>query len=68
MKRLTNVMGLVIGENQHAFVEGEQIMDAVMVANEVVDNFVGNKSEGIMCKLDMEKAYEHVSRSLWAIC
>lgn len=43
MKRLTNVMGLVIGENQHAFVEGEQIMDAVMVANEVVDNFVGNK-------------------------
>lgn len=59
-KRMSNVMGEVIGENQNAFVEGRQILDAVMVVNEVVDDLVGQKKEGIICKIDMEKAYDRV--------
>lgn len=59
-KRLSNVLGLVIRENQHAFVEGRQIMDVVMVANELVDGLVGNKNEGILYKLDIEKSYDYV--------
>lgn len=41
--------------------EGRQILDAVMVANEFVDDLVSRKREGILFKLDMEKAYDHVS-------
>lgn len=39
VERLSCVLGEVIGECQHAFVEGRQILEAVMAANEVVDCF-----------------------------
>lgn len=54
------VLGEVIGECQHAFVEGRQILDAVMVASEVVDEVVRSRKDGVLCKLDMEKTYNHV--------
>lgn len=59
-KHLYKVLGKVIGESQHAFLDGRQIMDIVLVANEVVDELVSNKREGIMCKLFMKKAYDHI--------
>lgn len=59
--RMASVLRNVIGESQHAFVDGHQIVDAILVANEVVDDIVGNGREGILCKLDMEKAYNHVN-------
>lgn len=51
----------VIRESQHVFVEGRQILDAVLLANEMVNDLVACKKEGIMCKLDIEKAYDHVN-------
>lgn len=62
-RRLANVLHLIIGENQHAFVEGKQIFDVFMIANELVDDLITQKKKGIMCKLDMEKAFDHVSWS-----
>lgn len=59
--RLSGVLGIVIRENQHVFVEGRQIMDAVLVANAVVDDLINSKRDVILCKLDMEKAYDHAS-------
>lgn len=41
--------------------EGIQILDAVMVANEVVDDLGRNKRERMLYKLDIEKAYDHVT-------
>lgn len=61
VRRLSQVLGEVIGECQHAFVEGRQILDAIMSANEVVDDLVACKKEGLICKLDVEKAYDYVS-------
>lgn len=57
---LSRVIGEVIGKSQHVFIEGKQILDAVLVASEVVDEVVGRGENGVFCKLDMEKAYNHV--------
>lgn len=59
--RLARVLGEVVGECQHALVEGKQILDVVLTANEVVDELVSRGKEGFICKLNMEKAYDHVS-------
>lgn len=60
-RRLTKVLREVTGERQNVFVEGRQILDAMIVANEVVDELMSSKKEGLSCKLDMEKAYENVN-------
>lgn len=60
-RRLSRVLGEIIGESQHAFMEGRQLLDTVMATNEVVDDLVASKNEGLICKLSMEKAYNHVS-------
>ena len=61
--RLKGCMSQVILKAQNAFVEGRQILDAVLVANEVIDSVVRGNSSAIMCKLDLEKAYDHVNWS-----
>lgn len=59
--RLRKVIGKVISESQHAFVGERQILDASLIANEVIDARLRNGVLGLLCKLDIEKAYDHVS-------
>ena len=56
-KVLKKVMHSLINEAQNAFVEGRQIMDASLLANEVIDTMLKRKERGVLCKLDIEKAY-----------
>lgn len=36
-------------------------MDAALIANECVDTRMRGEVAGIICKLDLEKAYDHVN-------
>ena len=59
--RIKRVMGKIISQSQSAFVKGRQILYAVLIANEVVDSILRRKESGLVCKLDIEKAYDNIS-------
>ena len=61
--RLKKVVRKVVSSTQIAFVEGRQILDAALIANEVIDSLLKKKESGVLCKLDLEKAYDHIN---WA--
>ncbi|RVX10471.1 Transposon TX1 uncharacterized 149 kDa protein [Vitis vinifera] len=58
--RLKKVVGKVVSKAQGAFVKGKQILDAVLIANEAINSVLKNNENGILCKLDIEKAYDNV--------
>ena len=41
--------------------KGKQILDASLIANEAIDLMQKGRDGGILCKLDIEKAYDHVN-------
>lgn len=60
-ERLKIVIGKLVDGHQMAFLKGRQIMDVALLANEMVDSRVKQKKSGILSKLDIEKAYDHVN-------
>jgi len=64
-KLLTNRLGVVaqrlVATNQSAFIQGRYILESVVVAHEIVHSLNKSKENGVVLKLDYEKAYERVS-------
>ncbi|WKA01908.1 hypothetical protein VitviT2T_020160 [Vitis vinifera] len=59
--RLRGVLHETIHSTQGAFVQGRQIVDVVLIANEIVDEKRRLGEKGVVLKIDFEKAYDHMS-------
>ncbi|RVW77580.1 hypothetical protein CK203_050257 [Vitis vinifera] len=55
------VLHETIHSTQGTFVQGRQILDVVLIVNEIVDEKRRSGEEGVVFKIDFEKAYDHVS-------
>lgn len=59
--RMKDTPNDITGEAQGAFINGRQILEATLVASELMDNRHKQKSKGFIFKVNLEKAYDHVN-------
>ncbi|GKV48357.1 hypothetical protein SLEP1_g55180 [Rubroshorea leprosula] len=59
--RLRKVLPKVIGEQHMAFIEGRQLVEGAVIANEILDEVRRKKKKGFLFKVDFEKAYDKVN-------
>ena len=59
--RLKKVVGKVVSKAQNAFVEGRQIPNASLIANELFDHWQKQVEKGVFCELDIEKAFDNIN-------
>ncbi|KAK2651365.1 hypothetical protein Ddye_011221 [Dipteronia dyeriana] len=58
--RLKRVLNSIIGDYQMAFVNDRQNMDSFVIAEEIIHDWKSSNEEGLLLKIDFEKAYDSV--------
>jgi hypothetical protein len=61
MLRSEGCMSRIIHRCQPAFIKGRNIMDGVMTLHAILHDVKHNKRDGLILKLDFEKAYDKIS-------
>lgn len=46
--------------------EGRQILDLVIIANEVINSRLRSFESGVICVLDIKKVYDHINYGFFA--
>ncbi|RVW27451.1 Transposon TX1 uncharacterized 149 kDa protein [Vitis vinifera] len=59
--RLKKIIDKVISPDQNAFIKGRQILDGSLIANEVIDSWQKRGEKCLICKLDIEKAFDNIN-------
>lgn len=59
--RLEKVMDKIIKKCKYGFLKERNIMDGVMVLHEILNDTKVKKQEGLLLKLDFEKAYDKIN-------
>jgi hypothetical protein len=57
---LKMVLEKIISKSQNAFIRGRQMLDPILIASECLDSRIRFGKPGVLCKMDLEKAYDHV--------
>jgi hypothetical protein len=58
--RLKIILPKIISSNQGGFMQERQIMDNIVLAKEAIHSSVQAKNGGMIIKLDMANAFDHV--------
>jgi hypothetical protein len=61
MLRVEECLGRIISKNQNAFIKGRNIMEGVLSLHEILHDTKRKKKDGIILKLDFEKAYDKIN-------
>jgi hypothetical protein len=59
--RLTTVADKVVRQSQTAFMPGRNILEGVVILHETIHEMHKKKKNGVILKLDFEKAYDKVN-------
>jgi len=61
--RLKPILPRIISEEQSGYVEGQKIMDNILLAQEMIHTLQSRKNASMLMQLDFSKAYDKVSWS-----
>jgi hypothetical protein len=61
--RMNKVAKNVVSPTQTAFMPGRSIMEGVVILHETIHELHTKKANGVICKIDFEKAYDIVKWS-----
>lgn len=61
-RRIREVIGMVVSDNQCAFIKQRQIFDGILIANELIHSVKRKEGrcDSLIFKLDFSKAYDYV--------
>ena len=62
--RMQRIVEKIISKPHNTFVKGRQILDSVLIFNKCLDSHINFGEPRVLCKLDMEKAYDYINWKL----